>query len=353
MGVWYTTRERVKRALDIAETARNDAQVDDAIDAASRTVEGQLHRRFYPETRTQTFDWPNHQYARTWRLWLNQHELISVTTLTVAGETVSSDDYFTRPDDGPPYTHIEIDLDSSAAFSAGDTHQRAISIAGVFGHSADEESAGTLAEALDVSETGIDVSNSAAIGVGDIIKVDSERMIVTGRSMASTGQTVQTTALTAQANNVTVQVSDGTGFTVGEVILIDSERMLVVDIAGNALTVKRSWDGTVLAAHNTGVTIYAPRTLTVTRGALGTTAATHSTSTAVTRHVVPGLVRSLCAAEALHVLLQETSGYARPSGARSTGGGARTHQDAYGLGLDALREQAYEMYGRKARKGAV
>src|SRR5690606_22447868 len=56
---WYTTRETVKAALDYKETARNDAQVDRAIESASRAVEGLLHRRFYPETATRYFDWPN------------------------------------------------------------------------------------------------------------------------------------------------------------------------------------------------------------------------------------------------------------------------------------------------------
>ena len=82
--------------------------------------------------------------------------------------------------------------------------------------------------------------------------------------------------MTAQQNNVTISAS-GSGFNVGEVILVDSERMLIVDIAGNYLTVKRAWDGSVLAIHSTGADIYTLRLLTVTRGALGTTAGTHDT----------------------------------------------------------------------------
>ncbi len=357
MGIAYVSRERVKRALDVAETARSDASVDDAIEAASRMIDGGspgaglLRRRFYPETTTRYFDWPGDSYARPWRLWLGAHDLISVTTLTAGGTTIASTDYFLRPDHGPPYTHVEIDLESSAAFAAGSTHQRAIAITGTFGYSADEASAGALVEALDGSETGVDVNaaGSVAIGVGDIIKVDSERMIVTGRAQLDTGQNLTSTSLTADKSNVSVTVADGTGFSVGEVVLLDSERMLVVDIAGNSLTVKRAHDGTVLAAHtHTTCDIYAPRTLTVTRGALGTTAATHSTSTAIARHVVPALVAELCLAQALVNLGLRSSGYADTAGA-----GESAQRVAAGRGLAQIRSDAIEAYGRCARKRAV
>lgn len=351
--VWYTTREAVKAALDVKETARNNSQVDRAIESASRMIDGHrpgdgfLHRRFYPEIRTMTWDWPNEQTARPWRLWLDANELISITTLTSGDETIAASDYLLRPDDGPPYTYIEIDLSSSAAFSGGDTHQRSISITGLFGFNDDEDPAGTLAAAVSsTTATTVTVSDSATVGVGTIIKANSERMIVTGKSMTTTGQTIGGN-LTASAANVTVPVADGTAFHVDETILVESERMLVVDIAGNNLTVKRAWDGSVLAAHNSGTTIYAPRTLTVIRGALGTTAATHSNGATLTKHVVPGLVAELCLGEALNGLLQGMSGYARTSG---TGDNQR---EASGRGLARLRDSARTAYGRKARLRSV
>lgn len=349
----YCTREDVKRALDIAETARADAQVDRALEAASDGIDGGpnriaglLKRRFYPEVRTHTFDWPSDSYSRPWRLWLDQHTLISVDTLVAGGVTVSSDDYFLRPDDGPPFTHVEIDLASSAAFASGDTHQRAISITGLYGDSDDEAAAGELAEALDASETTVDVTDSAAVGVGDLLRVDEERMLVTGRRMLDTGQNLGAN-LDASASTVTVAVTDGSLYQVDEVILVDSERMLVVDIAGNNLTVKRAWDGSVLASHSAGADIFAPRTLVVERGAVGTTAATHISGAGIARHVVPGLVRNLCVAESIEALLQETSGYAREVG---SGESAR---EASGRALRLIREQAWVAYGRKGRKRAV
>jgi len=346
MGVWYTTRESVKSALDSAETARNDAQVDRAVGAASRAIEGLLHRRFYPQVATRYFAWPNWQHARPWRLWLDADEVVSVTTLVAGGVTVPASDYFLEPvNSGPPFTHVEIDLDSSSAFQSGGTHQRAIAITGVFGHSADEEPAGALAEALDASETGVDVTDSSLVGVGTIVKVEAERMLVTARSMLDTLQ--NSSALTSSSADVAVTgIAAGT-INAGEVILVDSERMLVTAVAGTTLTVKRAWDGTALAAHSAGADIYAPRTLTVQRGALGTTAATHADTTAVVKHVVPELVRDLCVAEAINQLQQETSGYARVIG---EGENAR---EGTGRSLYDLRRDTMAAYGRQARARAV
>lgn len=355
MGVWYTTREAVKSALDVKETARSNAQVDRAIEAASREIEGCLHRRFYPEVRTLAFDWPNAQRARPWRLWLDANELISVTTLTAGGVTIAPGDVLLYPTGGPPYSRLEVDLGSSAAFSSGDTHQQAISITGLYGYRADETTAGTLAAAVSTTTaTTISVSDSAAIGVGDIVRVDDERMIVTGKSMLTSGQTLQT-PLTASAANVTVAVTTGSDFAVDEVILLDSERMLIVDIAGDNLTVRRAWDGSVLAAH-TGSTIYAPRALTVERGALGTTAATHSDGADIVRHVPPGPVVALCVGLSLAQLLGEQSGYARPesrSGSSNTASSNRPRNQEPGVGLAALWESAYAACGRKARVRGV
>jgi hypothetical protein len=346
MGPWYATREDVLSAIDMQESARSAAQVDRALDSGARSIEGLLRRKFYPWTGTRYFPWPAYQYARPWRLWLDQDEVISVSAFTAGGVTVDTADLFLEPvNSGPPYTRIEVDLSSSAAFSTGPTPQRALAVTGVFGYSADTEPAGALAEALDGTETAVDVTDSSAIGVGSILLVDDERMTVTAKSMLDTGQTLQAD-LTASAADVSVSVTTGSSYAVGETVLLDSERMSIVDIAGNTLTVKRATDGTVLATHS-GSTIYAPRTLTVVRGDLGTTAATHSDATAITRHVVPGLVRELNIAEALNGLQQEQSGYARVVGEGDNAIEVR------GQGLTGLRLDALDRYGRRARTRAI
>lgn len=347
---WYSTLESVKLALDVKLTARSDATILRALQQASRNVEKLTHRRFYPWTGTRYLDWPTRDQG-TWRLWLDgDTELGSVTSLVAGGAAIAAADYFLYPagaaDVGEPYTQIQIDLSSSAALVVGDTHQRNIAVTSTsFHYPGTAEPAGTLAEGLDASETGVDVSDSAAVGIGDLIVVDSERMIVTGRAQLTTGQTLQT-PLTASAGNDAVVVTNGAAFTAGEVVTLDTERMRVVDIVGNTLTVKRAWDGTTLAAH-TGSTVYAPRTLTVERGALGTTAATHTTSTAIIRHVPPGPVQELTEAETINTVLNKTAGYSRVVG------GGENEREASGRALRELRKQVYDGYARKIRHAAV
>jgi hypothetical protein len=348
---WSASREQLKAALDYRETARNNSQLDRALESASRAIEGEFHRRFYPEVDTRYFDWPNRQHARPWRLWLGDNELISVTTLTAGGTALTEgSDFLLRRSDGkdtPPYTHVEINLAGSASFAAGDSHQRAIAITGLFGYRNDEAAAGALEAAVaSAGTTTVDVTDSSAVGVGTLLRVDTERTIVTRRSLLDTGQNTGG-VLTASAANTTVPVADGTGFAVDEVILVDAERMLVVDIAGNNLIVRRQWDGTVLAAHSSGVDVYAPRRLTVVRGALGTAAATHDDAAAVFRHVPPGPITAYCLALAINQVLQESAGYAR------TVGSAENEREAAGRGLRSARSEAWTAYARKFRMAAV
>lgn len=351
--VWYATREDVQTAPDFVFTARDFTRIDRALEGATAAIFGLTHRRFYPWTGTRYLDYPSNNYARPWRLWLDANEVASVTSLVSGGTTISSSDYFLRRGDDldePPYTYIEVDLSSTSAFTSGSTQQRTVAITGVFiGCPVNESPAGALAEALDASETGVDVTNSAAIGVGSIIRCESERMIVTGKTMLDTAVDIDAgDSLTANTADVSITMSTTTGAPVaGETILIDSERMLVVDVAGTVLTVKRAWDGSVLATHAAGSSIYAPRTLTVTRGALGTTADTHADTTALVRFVVPGLVRNLAIAEAVSTLLQEGSGYAR------TAGSGENEREVSGRGIKGLRDDVYTAFGRKARKSAI
>ncbi|MFI6530511.1 hypothetical protein [Streptomyces uncialis] len=348
---WYATREEIKGELDVRETARSNWRIDRALLAASEAVEGLCHRRFYPEEGTRFFDWPNAQRAAPWRLWLNDNELISVTSLTTGGFPVADSDFFLRRSDSreePPFMYVELDLSSNAAFGGGETSQRDIAIAGLFGYRDESTAVGTTAEVLDASESSVDVDGptSAAVGVGSLLRIDDERLIVTGRTMLDTGQTIQA-GVTAQAKDVILTVPSAAGFAVDEVVLVDAERMLIVDIAGTSLIVRRAWDGSTAAAHDAGTAVWAPRSLAVVRGALGTTVSVHSLGAAVSRWDPPGGVRQLTIAEAVTDLLQGRSGYAR------TAGSGENEREVSGRGLADLRARVYASHGRKARIRAV
>ena len=346
MGVLYATLERVKRAADISSTADADDQVLRALESASRSIDGGarvgdglLGRRFYPELATRYIPILSTHAASA--LPLGDYELAGPPTLVVSGVTTiaaGAGGYFLEPQEGPPYGKLQLDTATIGAWPSPGV--RGVAVTGPWGYRLDESPVGALAEALDLTETDVEVTRSADIGVGTILRTDTERMIVTGRAMLTTGVTLGAD-LTAYNNDQRVSVASGAAFGSGETIIIDAETMLITAVVGNILVVRRAWDGSTLDGHLTGATIYAPRLLTVERGALGTTAATHLISAPLFRHVVPGPVESLCVAETLNMLGQEDGAYARSVAA---GDGLST---TLGIGLQDIRNQAVKALRRR------
>jgi hypothetical protein len=334
MGIAYATREDVISSLAYNESARTNAAADRAVQAASRSVESLLRRRFYPSAETRSF-------ANVWgnRFWLDESEVISVSAIEENGVLRAAAGYRLDPTTGPPYTSIYADDGFTAARFGED-----LDVTGVFGYANVQRPAGSLAAAIATAGAAtITVSDGSLVGVGDLLTIDSERLQVTGRAWTTSAQTGSITASNADR---TLAVATGSAFSVGEYLLIDAERVLIEDIAGNNLIVKRAQGGSVLAVHTTA-TIYVSRVLTVERGVTGTTAATHLISTAITALAPPALVRSLTIAEAVNLLLQESGGYSRETGS------GETTTTAPGVGLDALRKQARDALGRKVRAVAI
>ncbi len=219
---------------------------------------------------------------------------------------------------------------------------------GTWGFTADTDPAGTLAAAVvSTSAPTVTVSDGSAMGVGDLVIADSERMLVTEKAAVTTGQTNVSGGTTASESDVAITVTSGPAISLGEVLLLDSERLLVTDVTGNVLTVVRGWDGTPLATHAGGTTLNAYRSLTVARGQYGTAAATHLNGAPVSRHRPPAPVRDLCIAEAVNRVLQETSGYSRTAG---EGDSARP---APGDALGVLWDEIIAAGFRRIRSRAV
>jgi hypothetical protein len=346
--------EDVKLAISTQYTARVDPLILGDIESHTQAVQALLHRKFYPVIDTRYFNWPYLQYAWPETLHLAQHELISVTQLTSGGNVIPPGNYQLEPrNEGPPYDQIELDLSTSSAFggSAG-TWQWNIAVTGVFGACNSTVPGGALAAGINDTVTTLTVTDSSLVGVGPAILIDSEYMTVEAKAMASTGTTIGGNLAVSQAGT-TVPVADGTKINAGETILIDAERMLVTDIAGNNALVKRAYDGTVLAAHTSGATVYAPRTLTVVRGCWGTTPASHSTAAAVLKHQVPALVRDLTVAEVV-VHAQWMSAGGTDVIQRGGVGGTRGKGTAQTItSTDGIRQDTIAAWGRQARTRSV
>jgi hypothetical protein len=340
MGIWLTTRERVRGSLDSDHTAYRASQVDRAIDAASRAIELGLHwANIHPVVATRYFPWPNQQSARPWRLYLENQGLISLTSLTSGGDTIGAADYFLEPvNEGPPFQWIEIDLGSSASFTSGSTHQRSVAAAGLWGYRNDETPAGALAEALDTTETEVDVTNGALVGIGSLLRVDNERLNVTGRAWMDSTHNLAGD-MTADRSDTLLAVSGGSWFE-GEPVMVGTEEMAVKAVTGSNLTVQRATNGTVLAEHTGSVDLFVPRRLTVERAAAGTTAANHDTAAALVSWVPPPLIEALAVAVAMDQVEQELGAYSRTT--RS--GDAQA--DAPGDDLGKAWNRAIRAHGR-------
>jgi hypothetical protein len=346
----YASRNDVQRAPDFKDSLLTGVQIDRALQSVSRLIEGQLHRLFYPTDTTYQWDWPNYQYAYPWRLWLDQWDIVTLTGLqSPSGTVIPLQDVILYPLNrrpGFPYTRIELDRSTTAAWGAGPTPQRSIQVTGTFGFTADSDQVTTLAAAVTTTTaTTVTVADSSQTSPGDLLIIDSERMLVTGQVMADTTVAFTGPSTASAADNV-LPVPDGTLFTAGETVTLDSERMLITQITGNNLILRRAWDGTILASHTSG-TIYAPRQLTVARGQAGTAAAAHNISVPVMKHRVPPLIRDLTIAESVNRVAQESAGYS------STEGEGANAIASTGAGLADLWDEAVTLYGRKARIRAV
>ncbi len=343
MGIWYATRERVSLTLEAVDTSRSAYLIDNKIEAASRNAETLLHGRFYPALVTVKYDWPNYQHVAPWQLWLDDNQAISVVSMSAGGTTIDAADRFLRRGDGkaePPYSYIEIDQASSAAFQSGDTTQEAIELNLLAGWNDTDTSIphAVLSGAINASVTTAVFNPSSgdynALGIGALVLAGTERMVIVGRRYSAvSGQTISADVDDHQSDTG-IPVTSGAAFAVGETIYIGIEKMRINDIVDNTLMVDRAFDGTVLGPHTSGAAVSAKRTYVLKRGALGTTAASHSDTDPVYVHQYPEPLGELVVAETCSMLNVDV----------------REEMQTY---LTELREQARYTLGRVSRIGAI
>ncbi len=322
---WYCSREQIKAAGKLFDSAR-DGRIDDAAGAATRKIERLARRFFIPRTETRLYRFPGrHAVGSVVEL---DTDLRSVSALLTKAQddtptTISSDDFFLEPaNTGPPYSRIEIDLSSTAALESGDTPQRSISVAGVWGYAAESRAAGTVDSGLASSATATSMvcSDAGLIDVGATLLIESEQVFVSERAYAARGAIKIDGALAKDMAETTVTVDGSHELIAGEVIQVDAERMLILSISTNDLAVVRAYEGTVVATHSDEAPVLVARTLTIVRAHNGTTAVTHANSTAITRYVAPEDVQELALAYAVSSLAQGSAAWGRAIG---SGDGAR------------------------------
>lgn len=329
----YTTREKFKAAVEVKGDNKNSA-IDRHIEAASRKIDKELGRFFYPKLQTRYFDWPPKDAPRQSLGWevdetyyitsirgrqvltLDEDFLtLSANGVTAKNGTVTiadADIYLEPVNEGKPYKRLEINAATSNAnsvFQSSTTPQRAIAVTGYWGYSDETETAGTISGiSSGTTDTSGVVSNASLVEVGDTLLIESEQLQVTDRAFAALGAILLNGALTNQLAARTVVVDAGHGILTGEVILVDSERMYVESVATNTLTVIKSYDGSTLAAHNDDTAVSINRAVTLVRGVNGTTAAAHADGTTVMKYKTPGPISALCLSEAIFNFEQDEAG---------------------------------------------
>ena len=182
-----------------------------ALNAASREIDRNTGRLFYPEVKTNYYNTPSRA-----ELWLFD-DLLEVLTLTNGDGTVmtATTDYLTVPYNAYPKYKIVLNPETSTYFETSDTtdYMKAIQVNGIFGYHR---------------------NYSLAWFTGTTL----------GAAIADTTGTSMT--LTA-----------GTNFEEGQIIKVDSEIMLITDKpAATTLTVIRGWNGSTAAVHDDASTVY-------------------------------------------------------------------------------------------------
>jgi hypothetical protein len=211
----YASIGDLKGILGVTSTT-DDTVMRKILESASRSIDSYCNRTFVTKTATKYFD-------GGYSLWLP--DLLSVTTLKTDEDgdgtyenTLTTDDYILYgvglEDKLNTYPKTELvinyNLGDYGSFASG--VQKGVEVAGVWGYG-DGISATpyisdtTTSEALDASETGVDVTSA-------------------------------------------------TNLSAGQLILVESEQMYIYSVSSQTLTVERGVNGTTAATHDTAKTIY-------------------------------------------------------------------------------------------------
>ncbi len=208
----YTTLATLRAAVSLASSdTADDTKLQQAIEDASRLIDEEFGVRFYPRIATR-------YYTATNPYCLMVDQLLAVTSLKTDEDgdrtyeiTWATTDYDLDPanaaDENPPrpYEEIRVTPDGNYTFPR---YSRGVQVIGKWGYyEVTRDSGATASEAMDASETGYDVS-------------------------------------------------DGTLFEAGQIIKADSEWMLITAIVTNTLTVTRGYNGSTAATHSTAIALY-------------------------------------------------------------------------------------------------
>ena len=190
MGVnnGYATITEFKNYADISSTdATDDLVIADILESASRFIDGQMIRAFYPRIETRYYNVPSGR-----DLWLDD-DLLACTTLTNGDDdSIANTEYNLMPRNIYPKYAIKLTEITTEYFTSSDDGETegVIEVLGEWGYHGQYSqrgwtSAGTLGAAIATAAATtftMTAGHSLEAAGGQIIKIDSEIMIVSSIS---------------------------------------------------------------------------------------------------------------------------------------------------------------------------
>ena len=193
----------------------DDSFFESLIENTSRLIDEQTARFFYPRLQTRKHDLPM-PYNPMLRL---SADCVTINSV-VNGDTttVASSNYFTYPYEDTPIWAIELKNSSQIIWMPD-----------------------------------VNMNNQAAISINGIWAYHTDAFHM-WRPLTTLAAAIATTSVT------TFTATNGALFSSGQIIKIDSEFMLVVSASGSTVTVERAWNGTTAATHLILANVYVWRT---------------------------------------------------------------------------------------------
>jgi len=211
----YLTLAEYKRDADVDDSIDSDAAddlvIEDLIEEASRFIDEETDRTFYPRVETRYHDATDER-----ELWLDD-DLLEVISITNGDDTtISSSDYNLVPRNYTPHYAISIIQSSSETW--------------------DLDSSGNSEDVIDIA------------GIWGYHTNYSQRAWITGSTINESG--------TFSASDTTLTVTSGSLFDADQIIKIDNEILRVTAVSTADLTVVRGENGSTGATHTDGSTVY-------------------------------------------------------------------------------------------------
>lgn len=248
---------KTSRGQSSTTDTTDDAVIELLLKAASRYVDTQTAREFYPYIQTRYFDLPSSDDIdlRTLKMDADLLEVISI--VNGDGVTIPSTEYTLRPRNASPYIFVRL-VDNStyywASDGAGDTHD-VIAVTGIWGFHNRYTSAwligSTLAEDLDTSETGIDVASGTLFAVGDVIRFGNELGYVSAKAT--------NTLTTTRAENGSTAATHLTSANVSIWQVMDELKNAVLEIAAQAYSRRFGQSSNATATVTAAGVVLSPR----------------------------------------------------------------------------------------------